>query len=286
MILIADSGSTKADWKIIYDDGQIDSHSSRGFNPFYNTSDEIYQALKASFGSEFPTERVNRIYYYGAGCSQPERNQIVENGLQKLFTNADIEVDHDLLAAARATCGRSAGFACIIGTGSNSCAYDGDSVIDNVTNLGFMLGDEGSGSYLGKALVRAFYYRELPEDLHQKFVTKYNLTDYKSILNEVYDTDEPNRYLASFSPFLSENKDHIFIQKIVGEAFSEFIKRHIRKYKNHNELPIHFIGSVAYYFQDILQMVLKEGNMKMGMVIKKPIDNLVKFHQEYKAVGR
>lgn len=279
MILISDCGSTKADWRLIHANGTVDSISTKGFNPYFDTSDDIYEMLQPAFYEQIKVDAISEVFHYGTGCSEPRRNKVVEDGLQRVCKNASIEVHHDLLGAARAVCGSEPGIACIIGTGSNTCAYDGKDVIDNVTNLGFLLGDEGSGSHLGRMLIRAYYYRELPSDLRAAFEEDYIKGNYRSVLNAIYDNEHPNVYLASFSPFLSKHKDHIFIQKLVTAAFEEFIKRHIRKYDNHNQLPISFIGSIAYYFQDLLKMVLEERNLKIGTIIKKPINNLVAFHQ-------
>jgi len=280
MILISDCGSTKADWKLIHPDGQVDSISTQGFNPFFHNSKDIYEILQPAFTEEIDVNKVTKVFHYGTGCSDAGRCKIVADGIQRVCKNAIIEVNHDLLGAARAACGNQEGIVCIIGTGSNTCAYDGTNVIDNVTSLGFLIGDEGSGAILGKMLIKAYYYRELPKDLKTAFEADYTKGEYRSILNAIYDTEHPNVYLASFSPFLSKHKDHIFIQKLVTAAFEEFIKRHIRKYDNHNQLPISFIGSIAYYFQDLLKMVLEERNLKIGTIIKKPINNLVAFHQQ------
>ncbi len=278
MILVADSGSTKADWTLITSSGNLQHLSTRGFNPFFDSSSLIADVLTNAFAGQLDTDAIEQVFYYGAGCSDEEKCLIVTKGLMEVCPNAQVEVHHDLLAAARATCGDEAGLACIMGTGSNTCLYDGKDVVDNVTNLGFLLGDEGSGSFLGKMLIRAYYYRELPEELKIKFEKRYKITHHRQILNKIYDVESPNVYLASFSPFLSDNKDNLFIKKLVSEAFTEFIKRHIRKYPNHTILPIHFVGSIAYYFQDILQLVFDERGMKLGRIVKKPIQALTQYH--------
>lgn len=276
MIIIADSGSTKADWKII-DQQETQSLSTMGFNPVFHSDQLIYNELNKTLVPNVPVDEALNVYYYGAGCWDVRRKAVVERALKKVFNNANIEVQHDLLAAARATCGTDPGIACILGTGSNSCLYDGNDVIDNITNLGFLLGDEGSGTHLGKKLVRAYFYRELPEALEKQIDALFP-NGRGTILDKVYDGNPPNVYLASLSKILSQFQDHFIIQKLIYRSFCEFIDRHVRKYKGHSELPIHFIGSVGYHFKDIMVTVLKERGLKMGLFIKKPIDHLVQFH--------
>lgn len=282
MILIADSGSTKADWKLLDSNGTVTSQSTRGFNPFFQNSETIEAGLLEDFDEDLEQEKVSEVFFYGAGCSDDYRCSIVEVALQKVFPNAKVKVNHDLLASARAVCGTQPGIACIIGTGSNSCLYDGIEVIDNVTNVGSFFGDEGSGSHLGKELLRGYFYREMPADIFKAFEI-YCPDGKRGILNKVYDNPTPNVYLASFSKFLSQHKTHSYIQHIVYKCFDEFVTRHVLKYDGNLKLKIHFVGSVAYHFQDILEIVLASHNLKIGEVIKKPIDNLVKFHQRMAA---
>jgi glucosamine kinase len=277
MIAIVDSGSTKADWHILENGTIVHQRSTTGFNPFFQNSDYIFESLTRQLSSETWLADLRAIYYYGAGCSDALRCEIVAVALRRLFPQADVFVEHDILASARATCGNQPGIACILGTGSNSSLYDGNQIIDNVTNLGFMLGDEGSGSNLGKKLIQGYFYRELPDDIKIDFESTYQL-DKRGFLNQIYGNEKPNVYLASFSTFISAHKDHFYIQNLVNQAFGEFLDRHVRKYKGHNSLPIHFVGSVAYHFKDILRIALSERDLQMGIVIKKPINNLAQFH--------
>ena len=182
------------------------------------------------------------------------------------------------MACAHATCGTNPGIACILGTGSNTCEYDGKKVTDNVTNLGFMLGDEGSGGHLGKKIVRGYFYREMPPELRANLEKDYDGMRKSAVLDRIYKEKSPNVYLAKFSKFCSNNKEHPYIQNLAKSAFNEFISRHVLKYPSHKKYPIHFIGSVAYHFKPILQEDIDDHGLKMGMVIKKPIDNLVRFH--------
>jgi glucosamine kinase len=279
MIIIVDGGSTKADWEVVYPDGSRELHSTTGFNPFFHDEKHIESLLKRELVNNLPTEQAKYICYYGAGCSDPMRCDIVNRGISTIFPNAKVEVEHDLLASARAACGEEAGIACIIGTGSNTCLYDGKDITDNVMNMGYLLGDEGSGSHLGKLLIKAWFYRELPDDIEAKVIEKYG-SDKRAILNKIYGT-APNVYLASFATFYSANRTHFYIQKLVAEAFTELIDRHIIKYEGCHRLPVSFVGSIAYHFRDILKMCLEENDMRLGTVIQKPIDPLVAFHLEH-----
>ncbi len=281
MLVIADSGSTKADWKIVHAGGTHEMVSTIGFNPFFYTSEAIEAELRKSFIHEVNVEKAEEVNFYGAGCSTPELCAIVAKALEKIFPRAIVRVEHDLLAAARATCGNDPGVACILGTGSNSCEYDGVSITDNVDNLAFLLGDEGSGTHLGKKLLRAYFYRELPRDLREAF--DQNFPGGKAtVLENIYAKEHANVYLASFAKFLSIHSDHFFVKKLVFDSFAEFVDRHVRKYAKHGQYPVHFIGSVAFHFQPILSMVLAERDLKMGVVVKKPIDNLVDYHLKYR----
>jgi N-acetylglucosamine kinase-like BadF-type ATPase len=280
MLIIVDSGSTKADWQIIHANGSRELLNTMGFNPFFHDADRVESELKKEFAQKLAFDEAKHIYFYGAGCSDASRCNIIATGLRRVFPKAEvIEVDHDLLACARAVCGVAPGIACIIGTGSNTCLYDGKKITDNVSNLGFLLGDEGSGSHLGKRLIRAYFYRELPADLVTAFETDFP-EGKRAILNKIY-SPGANVYLASFATFISAHKTHFFVQELVSASFKELIIRHILKYEGCHRIPIHFVGSIAYHFQDILKIALERHNLKLGSVIKKPIDNLVKFHLEH-----
>lgn len=277
MIAIVDSGSTKADWKIICPAGKSSSASTTGFNPFFQDADYIYKSLKKQLtGKEWLTG-ITSVYYYGAGCSDAYRCEIVRTALSRFFPGAEVSIHHDILASARATCGNEPGIACILGTGSNSCLYDGQKIIDNVTNLGYLLGDEGSGGHLGKRLIQGYFYRELPDDIKADFEERFPSGE-RALINEIYGVEKPNVYLASFARFISDHKTHFYIQQLVSQTFGEFLDRHVRKYNGHNTLPIHFVGSVAYHFKNILKIAIDERDLHMGIVLKKPIDNLAQFH--------
>jgi len=277
MIVIADSGSTKADWKFLDAKSELSIHTM-GFNPVFHSSDVITSELSKALEGKVPSDVPAKIYFYGSGCWDAKRKEVIYEGLRPVFKEADIEVHHDLLGAARATCGRNAGISCIIGTGSNTCLFDGDDVTDNVTNLGYMLGDEGSGTHLGKKIIRTYFYREMPKDLLPAF-QEFIGGGKSMILDKVYGEETPNVYLASFTRFMSAHMGHPFIQRILYKSFSEFIDRHVRKYDGHMHLPIHFIGSIAHVFQDTLKLILAERNMEPGVFIKQPIEALVDYHR-------
>lgn len=284
MIIVVDSGSSKADWRIMSDRGSF-SLSTMGFNPVFHSEAYIYEEASKALEGKLPHAEVQQVFFYCAGGWDLGRKSTVARALRRIFPNADIMVDHDLLGAARTACGREPGVACILGTGSNSCLYDGEEVVDNITNLGYLLGDEGSGTFLGKKLIQAYFYRELPQDLVVLFDEFYP-SGTQGILDRVYNDNEPsNVFLASFVPFFARYREHIFIQKLLYGAFEEFVDRHVRKYRNHTSLPIHFIGSVAYHFQDFVRVVLEERALQPGNFIQKPIDNLAAFHKSSSLVN-
>lgn len=279
MKVIVDSGSTKADWKFITPESEQELNTM-GFNPVFHNSDQIEKEILRAFEGKVDFSQEADIYFYGSGCWDKKRKLVIENGLKRVFPHASIDVHHDLLGAARATCGNLPGISCIIGTGSNTCLYDGKDVIDNVTNLGYLCGDEGSGTHLGKKLIRHYFYRELPKALEQS-LEEFIGGGKQVVLDTVYSGDPPNVYLASFTRFMSEHMDHPFIQRILYRSFAEFVDRHVRKYHGHMSLQVHFIGSIAYIFQDMLKIVLTERAMQHGIFIKQPIDNLVQYHREF-----
>jgi len=281
MIIVADSGSTKTDWVLIKDASSAAlEFSSMGFNPIYHSTELIREKTAATFAEAvLDKEQVRAVYYYGTAIWDADKAMIVEKALQAVFPKAQIEVHHDLLGAARATSGDEPGISCIIGTGSNTCSYDGTAITDNVTNLGYFIGDEGSGAHLGKALVKAYFYRELPAELKTELeqVVPGGKTEF--LANIYGENTSPNVYLASLTKFIATHKDHFFMRGLIYGSFSEFIDRHVRKYPDHQTLPIHFIGSVAFHFQDFLRIILEERGMQAGVFIKKPIDTLVDYHR-------
>lgn len=276
MILIADSGSTKTHWCIADNSTAIKHIYTKGINPFYQSEEEIRLEIQQYLIPKIDVFSINQIYFYGAGCSFPEKKLLVHNALGYFFKDTMVEVQSDLLAAARSLFGKEEGIACILGTGSNSCFYNGTEIIDNVSPLGFILGDEGSGAVLGKTLVADCLKNQLPAELKTKFLTQYNITA-AEILENVYKKPFPNRFLATYSKFLYENIDNPAIHQIVYNSFSAFVKRNLLQYKVESS-NVRCIGSVGYYFKDILMEVAKEYNITIDQVMQSPMEGLLVYH--------
>ncbi len=277
MILIADSGSSKADWCFVKAQGASITITSIGINPNLHSIAEMTAVVEGACPPLIANAKVSEIYYYGTGIWDATRGNKLRSILTQCYPNAKVEVHHDLLGAARAACGNAPGIACILGTGSNSCLYNGKSVVDNVTNLGWLIGDEGSGVDLGKRLLRAFSYRELPEDDAQAFLeqTGYNR---QTIGDGLYGSGSANRFLASFSPFIHDNLHRPAIRALVEEAFTEFLRKHVSKYHQAQQHQVNFIGSIAFHYSEILREVCQREGFTCGSINKKPIDALVAFH--------
>ncbi len=281
MIIIADSGSTKCDWALVQPDGEIISiFSTMGFNPFFHTKEVISAELFKNRGHFPPLKKIEKVFFYGAGCSSPEMNRVISDGLSLFFTSSDIHVDHDLVGAAYATFSGEPGIACILGTGSNSCFFDGENIREEVPALAFILGDEGSGSYFGKRLLRSYMYRKLPEELRNELDKEYTLNK-DEIFANVYGNNKANVYLASFMKFVSDNQKHPFFRKILKDGLNDFLDVHVKCFKEYKEVPIHFVGSVAYYCRGILEEAMNENSMRLGAIEKKPIQGLIQYHLDY-----
>ncbi|PMD96060.1 N-acetylglucosamine kinase [Siphonobacter sp. BAB-5405] len=279
MQLIADSGSTKTDWRMLAADGSVSQARTVGFNPFYQTSEEIAKELSLSLKPKV-TEPVTEIFFYGAGVSGPEKAAIIQAGLSAVFPEAThIEAHSDMLGAARALCGREAGIACILGTGSNTCQVANGDIQYKVDTLGFWLGDEGSGGYLGKTLVQAYLHRELPEDLKLKFEKRYPTINRDTVLENAYQKPFPNRYFAGFSKFLFDNRTHPFAYQLAADAFRLFFDKYILKYPDYANYRVHLTGSVAFYYSDIIRRVAREKGVTIGVIMETPIAGLTLYHQ-------
>ncbi|GAB1474868.1 ATPase [Bacteroidota bacterium] len=276
MRLIADSGSTKVDWRAIHSDGSVQEITTAGINPFFQTEEQIVYELQQHLLPEVSAQ-VNEIHFYGAGVSSPEKVQVLQNCFRKVFPKARTSAYTDLLAAARALCGSKPGIAGILGTGANSCFYDGKDIADNVPACGFILGDEGSGAVLGKKFISDYLKRQLPEDLNTLFDQKYNLT-YSTVIERVYRQPFPNRYLSTFSIFLNENKSHPYVNKFLKDSFKEYFTRNIMQY-DYKKYPVNLVGSVAYHYQDLLKEVAGELGIKLDKIIQSPIDGLAEYHK-------
>jgi N-acetylglucosamine kinase-like BadF-type ATPase len=277
MIAVAESGSTKCDWLIADDQGRVVETHTMGFNPFFHTSDVVYENLGKNEVLLEYLPQIEAVYFYGAGCSSPERNEIISKGLHQFFTNARCQVRHDLDAAAYATYTGQAAITCILGTGSNSCYYDGEAVSERVPALGYILGDEGSGAYFGKQLVADYIYNRLPEPLQDQFKETYNLSK-EDIFHKVYNTDSANVFLASFMKFMVPHKEHKYVSDMVYAGFSKFAEIHILCFPSYKEVPVNFVGSVAFYFEDILKKVAAENGFTVGIIDKNPAISLLNYH--------
>ena len=276
MILIADSGSTKTSWYYSKGENHSEYISTGGINPFFRTTKDIVEELKKDLIPKIDSNIIE-IHFYGAGIINEEKGKVVKLALQQLFTSAKIEVQSDLLAAARATFGIKNGIACILGTGANSCLYDGENITEHIPSLGYILGDEGSGAVLGRKIVADYLKGIMPENLSLKFKKQFPL-NYAGFLENVYKKEKPNKFLAQFVPFLYDNINENYCREIVEKSFNEFIERNVKWYTNFNELNISFIGSVAYYFGKQLKQVLNNNELKLGTILKEPLEGLVQFH--------
>src|ERR1035437_2594695 len=267
--LIADSGATKCEWCLLQD-GKKKTILTQGISPYFLNSQQIIALLQKELLPKLKDAKVTELYFYGTGLSNPNNSKIIKLSLKKLFTSAKVEVNTDLLAAARALCGNKKGIACILGTGSNCCYYNGKKIVKNSPGLGYILGDEGSGAYLGKKVIQHYLYQTFDEDLMLRFDAKFT-TNNVEILEKVYKEPLANRYLASFAIFLAENRQHDIIENIIKKGLNDFFFTHIFKFKERLILPINFIGSVAFGFNDILQELSSAYELKLGNVLKKPM---------------
>jgi N-acetylglucosamine kinase-like BadF-type ATPase len=279
MQLIADSGSTKASWRAIHDDGSVVEMETEGINPVFMKGEQIERILNEQIVPIIGRD-VESVSFYSAGAVGGEASAKLERCFGRVFRDAKLECVSDVLAAARALCGHKPGIACILGTGSNSCFYDGEGVAQNVRAGGFILGDEASGAYLGKRLISDFIKGLLPPAIEKELIRRYDL-DYMTIVQRVYREEMPSRFLASFSPFISEFKNHPHMANLLKNSFEEFLRRNIIHY-DYKKYPINFVGSVAYYYKDILEKVVNAAGMRMGVVIQRPIDGLVEYHKNTK----
>lgn len=281
MKLVVESGSTKADWALVNEAGNISAtFDTMGFNPFFHTSEFIGKEIRKNTELSSIAASVNEVFFYGAGCSSDHFKQIVAHGLMLVFNQASIHVDHDLVAAAYATYQGKPCISCIIGTGSNSCYFDGHTLSEEVPALAYILGDEGSGSYLGKRLLADYLYKKLPQDIADDFEDSYILS--KAIIFEnVYQKPHANVYLASFTPFVSKHKTHPYFHQIVYEGMKLFLENHVCCFQNYKNTPVHFVGSVAYHFSEILEQAATDLDVKISSIIKHPVEHLVDYHVKY-----
>lgn len=276
MILLADGGSSKVDWRLAENGVQIKQVLTLGANPFQRTKEDISQEIKEKLLPEISEYAISHIFFYGAGCAYIDKIELVRQAISENFPNTAIEVHSDLLAAARGLYNKGKGIACILGTGSNSCFYDGSNIIQNVPSLGFVLGDEGSGAVLGRLFLGACLKNQLTIGLKEKFMEEYNLT-IAEILDKVYKQPMPNRYLASFAPFILKNIGDSTIYNLVFNAFKNFFTRNVMQYDYQNN-QVQLTGSIVFYFQDIIKDVAKGLDINVGNITASPMMGLIKFH--------
>ena len=278
MIVIADGGSTKTNWCLLDDSNKKIYFNTEGYNPYFVDSDYIVESLKKGLPSDLPLDKIEEVNYYGAGVHNKEKAQIVADAMQKVFPSSKVEVGHDLLAAARSLLGTESGFAAILGTGTNSCIYDGNDITLNIDSCAYILGDEGSGSYIGKKLLRDYIRGLMPPAVKDLFWETYKLTP-DEIMDTVYTKPMANRFCASFSKFVYDNNVNIeYTQKIIEDSFEDFFKNLVSQYPNYQDYTFNCIGSVAYNFRNVLEAKADKYGMTVGKIIRSPIDNLVQFH--------
>lgn len=278
MILIADSGSTKTDWLLLQENGQK-IFVTPGYNPYFVDIAFVKNSVQKEIAPFISENLIKKIYFYGAGCMHEQKKQIINEALEEVFINANIEVHHDLLGAARALFGREEGIACILGTGSNSCYYNGNDIEENAISLGYIFGDEGAGVHLGKSLLKSYMKDELSPFLKQKILEKYNITVF-DILDNVYKKPFPNRYIASFSYFLAENIEHEEIRNIVMNCFRDFFNYQLKQYSTFGKANLSAVGSICSVFEKELKSVAIEYGTQFTNIYKSPIQGLFKYHSQ------
>lgn len=274
--LIADSGSTKTEWCLLKNNKPY-IFTSQGMSPYFVSREGMEKIIREEVIPLLKKDKVGEIYFYGTGCKNPANRKMVKKVFKNIFPKATIEVDHDLSGASKALCGSGKGIACILGTGSNSCYFNGTRIVKNSPGLGFILGDEGSGAYLGKKVVQHFLYNIFDDDLRARFDAKFVTTD-SEILEAVYKGPLPNRYLASYAIFLAENRGHYMIENIIEDGLNDFFYTHIIRYKESSKFPVHFTGGIAFGFKDIVEELCRGYELQLGNIFKSPMEGLIKYH--------
>jgi len=274
--LIADSGATKCEWRLVHD-GEIQPIITTGISPYFLSKEKITAVLESELLANMPNVSVSKVAFYGTGLGNPDNLKLIKGVLQKTFPVATLEVTHDLMAAVHATAGKEKGVVAILGTGSNSCYYNGKRIVKNSPGLGYVLGDEGSGAYLGKKVIQYYLYNTFDEDLRARFDATFTVTA-KDILERVYTKPLPSRYLASFALFLAQNRGHYMIENIIEDGLNDFFFQHLCKYTESWKLPIHFAGSIAYGFKDVLHQLCNAYEFDIGTIVQSPMEGLLKYH--------
>ena len=276
-MLIVESGSTKTDWVLVDNNSDVKIFKTIGFNPFFHSSEFIKNEILLHLDLTENAKSIKNVFFYGAGCSSEKMNNIVKHGLSLVFKNSNILVDHDLLACALATYNGEPSISCILGTGSNSCFYDGEKIREEIPSIAYILGDEGSGSYYGKKLLRDYLYNQLPSKISKDLENEYKVTK-SSIFENVYSKPNPNVYLASFMKFISNHYNTEYVTDMIYKGMSEFIKIHVCCYPEYKDVKTHFIGSISKIFEKELYQAANDHNVNVGEIIRKPVENLVRYH--------
>lgn len=279
MKLIVDSGSTKTEWAVLKADGPAERFVSKGFNPYYTEAREIENLIQKELPPSLLPDKIHALYFYGTGCSTKENCRLMQSVLLKFFPNAAIHVFHDLQGAAVALLRNKKGIACILGTGSNSCLWDGEKILENVPSLGFMLGDEGSAVYLGKLLLKKILSGKADAGLTRSFYQYTGMT-FETVLHKIYKDSHANRWIAGLSPFVTENIQHPLMKEIAEKNFHDFMAHQISEYSGFKEMEISFVGSVAYHLQNVLKEVMQEEGLKTGIILQNPMDGLIDYYRE------
>ncbi|MFO8146293.1 MAG: BadF/BadG/BcrA/BcrD ATPase family protein [Bacteroidota bacterium] len=280
MILIADGGSTKCDWILLNNSGdQIFKTRTKGLNPAVFPENMLEQRIEENADLQEVKSKVERIHFFGAGCGTETPRKLLEDIIANFFTNAsEVLVKEDMVAAAYAAT-TEPGIVCILGTGSNSCYFDGENIEMAVNSLGYILMDEASGNYFGKRLIRDYYYKRMPPDLAKKFESEYNL-DSDEIKRNLYKKENPNTYLANFAEFIFSNERNGYFYKLVHEGIQDFIHSRVLSFKQAQNVPIHFIGTIAYFSEDIIRAVAQPYHLEIGNIIRRPIDALIEHYRK------
>ena len=278
MRLIIDSGSTKMGW-ILLDGQKVSQHFvTQGFNPNYSDIQCLENLINNSVKAH-SIASLHEIHFYGTGCGSEQNCQLIKEVFQRHFPDAEITVTHDLMAACHALLGHEKGIACILGTGSNSCVYDGERIVEKAVSLGYLVGDEGSGMHIGREVVKAYYYGFMPEELRQRFADTFQL-ELKDFIQRLYHTEQPSKYLASFAKFAGENKNDPFIRHLIKQCFNAFIETSICRYRGYKTMKISFVGSISYHFKDVLKECLDAYGLTIGEIKATPADGLVLYYSE------
>ncbi len=280
MILIADGGSTKCDWIALNDKGEILLKTrTQGLNPAVFSKEVIHKRLIENRELQGVKMQVEQIYFYGAGCGTKRPSLMLQHLFEVFFVNAkSIEVKEDTYAATFAVTDKP-GIICILGTGSNSSYFDGEKLHNSVPSLGYVLMDEASGNYFGKKLIRDYFYKKMPEDIRIQFTSEYDLSADKIKLN-LYKKENPNTYLATFAEFLFKNERNDYFTTVLKKGIKDFFKNRIKPYDNYKELPVHFVGSIAYFSSDIINQIAKKYGVTIGNIVQRPIDGMIEYHRK------